>query len=658
MCGIAGVVASGPERNLDECARKMIDLLIHRGPDDSGIWSDAEHPIALGHRRLSILDLSPHGHQPMASNSGRYVIAFNGEIYNFARLRDEIHAADAGIGWRGHSDTEVLLAAFDRWGVELTLRKASGMFAIALWDRTSRTLTLARDRIGEKPLYYGVVGNRFLFASELKAVRAVAEGELRIDRDVVAEFMQFGYIPAPGSIYSGIAKLQPGHYVQVRSPFEVGSPRRFWSLGEPDFMDLRAHLLTCGDDELIAQVNERLSEAIGLQRVSDVPLGAFLSGGVDSSLVVALMQAQSPHKVRTYTIGFHEQVFNEAPYAKAVARHLGTEHTEMYVSSRDAAALIPELANIYDEPFADSSQIPTALVSRLTRRHVTVSLSGDGGDELFAGYPRYPITARLWVRMKKIPMPLRRAAACALRSLSAQGWDGLFAPLPSRTRAQINGRRVHRLAQLMLTNSLGEMYVRLMSQWQPEDDVVLGLSAQDFDPLSWPDADDAIEAMRRWDLEQYLPDDLLVKIDRASMVASLESRAPLLDHRIVELAFALPLRALVRNGAGKWILRRVLDRYVPSSLIERPKAGFSIPLGEWLKGPLRDWANDLLAPETLASQGFLDGNKVARMWSQHLAGSFDRSLLLWNVLIFQAWLDASRPAASVSRPRIPMIRAR
>lgn len=629
----------------------MTERLIHRGPDDCGIWSDVAQHIALGHRRLAILDLSAQGHQPMVSASGRHVIAFNGEIYNFEQLRKEITSQDTGIGWRGHSDTEVLLAAFDRWGVEATLQKASGMFAIALWDRAAGTLTLARDRIGEKPLYYGVAGNRFAFASELKAIRAVCSEDLKIDRDVVAEFMQFGYIPSPRSIYAGIAKLAPGHYLQVRSPNQIGNPHRYWSLDDPESGILRARLHRLEDDELIALVDERLKDAISMQMISDVPLGAFLSGGVDSSLVVALMQAQSAQKVRTFTIGFREELFNEAPFAKKIARHLGTEHTEITVSARDAAALIPELPELYDEPFADSSQIPTALVSRLTRRHVKVSLSGDGGDEIFAGYPRYRITASVWRRMNKLPMPLRRVAAGMLGSLSAQGWDRLFAGLSSRQRRRINGRRVHHLAQLLPAKTLGEMYVRLMSHWQPEENLVAGGFAPGFDGRSWPDADNPIEAMRRFDVQQYLPDDLLVKIDRASMQASLESRAPLLDHRVVELAFALPLRVLVRKRTGKWILRRVLDRYVPADLIERPKAGFSIPLGDWLKGPLRDWAGDLLAADKITAQGFLDARKVARTWSQHLAGSFDRSLLLWNVLMFQSWLNRERATVNGGGPR-------
>lgn len=650
MCGIAGVVTWRPEGGLGEQVERMIAPLVHRGPDDHGVWVDGECGVGLGHRRLSILDLSPQGHQPMHSASGRYVIAYNGEIYNFAQIRDALIAAGKAPQWHGHSDTEILLAAFDAWGVEASLRKTVGMFAIALWDREARTLTLARDRIGEKPLYYGIVRGQFVFGSELKAIQVAAGGELQVDRDVLAEFMQFSYIPSPKSIYTGIAKLAPGHVLTVRSTADIGTPHPYWSLDSVEQEQLRARLAGFGDNELINLVHDQLRDSIGLQMVSDVPLGAFLSGGVDSSTVVALMQSQSAKRVRTYTIGFHEGLFDEAPYARAVARHLGTEHTELYVTAKDAAEVIPQLPTIYDEPFADSSQIPTTLVSRLTRQHVTVSLSGDGGDELFAGYPRYQLTAALWHRVNGLPVAIRHAAAALLQTPSAQSWDRLLGFLPASQRQRINGRRVHRLAQLLASQSLGEMYVRLMSQWQPEDGVVLGADGRRFSGISWPQVDDPVGAMRRWDMGQYLPDDLLVKVDRAAMSASLESRAPLLDHRLVELAFALPQRMLVRDGVGKWVLRRVLDRYVPRELIERPKAGFSIPLGDWLRGPLRDWAEIHLDGSKLAEQGFLDAEKVSLMWRQHLSGSYDRSPYLWNVLMFQAWHAESgawcRPVSS------------
>ncbi|MBC3419416.1 asparagine synthase (glutamine-hydrolyzing) [Pseudomonas sp. RW3S2] len=636
MCGFAGLITPSTG-NLVERVEHMLAPLFHRGPDDQGTWTDASTGLALGHRRLAIVDLSAHGHQPMHSVSGRYVIIFNGEIYNFADLRKDIESAGSHVDWRGHSDTEVLLAAFELWGIESSLGRAVGMFAIAVWDKQNQVLTLARDRIGEKPLYYGRIHNEFYFASELKAIRAQCSQHLEIDRNVLAEYMRFGYIPAPHSIYQGLYKLQPGHMLEVTAQGVANEPRAYWQLDANVAQETRRVFEQASDDEVLNEVHDRLAAAVKLQSFSDVPVGAFLSGGVDSSLVVSLMQAQSSSRVRTFTIGFEEEAFNEAPYARDVAEHLGTDHTEMYVKALDAAALIPLLPKIYDEPFADSSQIPTTLVSKLTREHVTVALTGDGGDELFAGYPRYPITAGLWNKVSKIPMPLRRAAGSLLAMPSASDWDKVTGMLPARYQRSINGRRVNRMGQLMKARSLGEMYIRLMSHWQPEDNLVIGGSCGGFD--SFPAYDNgSIAAMRRWDVNQYLPDDLLVKVDRATMYSSLESRAPLLDHRVAELAFSLPEHFLVREKVGKWALRKVLDRYVPRQLIERPKAGFSIPLGDWLRGPLRSWAEDLLNPSRLASEGYLDTDKVSRMWTEHLLGKFDRSVNIWNVLMFQAWL--------------------
>ncbi len=641
MCGIAGVISWKPEAGLQEQVSGMIASLTHRGPDDQGIWTDPEQGVGLGHRRLSILDLSPQGHQPMVSESGRYVIVFNGEIYNFLQIRDELHAVGKAPSWHGHSDTEVILAAIEVWGFEAALKRMGGMFAIALWDREKRVLSLARDRIGEKPLYYGLTTPGLVFGSELKAIIALRGVRLEIDRDVLSRFMQFSYVPSPHSIYRGIYKLLPGHFIHIGSRDMVGQPQPFWALRSQENSALAVQLADANDEKLINLLHDQLKESVGLQMAADVPLGAFLSGGVDSSTIVALMQAQSERRVKTYTIGFEEKVFDEAPYAKAVAQHIGTDHTELYVNASDAAAVIPDLSYIYDEPFADSSQIPTLLVSRLTRQHVTVSLSGDGGDELFAGYPRYGITAALWSRINRLPAGLRKVVAASLRFASARAWDRVFLMLPETRRQSINGRRVHRLAQLMVSKSLAEMYVRLMSQWQPEEGLVLGVQGSLADRLRWQNGGSPIEQMRRWDVGQYLPDDLLVKVDRAAMNASLESRAPLLDHRVAELAFALPERMLMRDGQGKWILRRVLDRYVPRELIDRPKAGFSVPLAQWLRGPLREWAESLLCHSSVQSAGFLNPDMVAAMWSEHLSGNFDRSSYLWNVLMFQAWLNKS-----------------
>lgn len=647
MCGIAGIVGAVAGVDLEGVARTMAAQLLHRGPDDQGFWTDPAGRVALAHRRLSIIDVSPLGHQPMQSVSGRYVIVYNGEIYNFEQLRRQLQAAGQAPAWRGHSDTEVLLAAIDAWGLEAALSSTVGMFAIALWDRESQTLCLARDRIGEKPLYYGQTARGVAFASELKAIRAIAGG-LEIDSQVLSQFMQFAYIPAPGCIYRGLSKLPAGHVVRIGPGGAIGKPSRYWTLDSHTTRGPSDRFASLSDDELTSLLHDHLKEAVALQMVADVPLGAFLSGGVDSSTVVALMQAQSSRRVKTYTIGFQERAFDEAPYARAVAKHLGTEHTELYVSADDAAKVIPALPTIYDEPFADSSQIPTTMVSRLTRQHVTVSLSGDGGDELFAGYPRYAATAALWNRIDGMPLAVRSAAATALRAFSPSAWDVAAKLIPRSRRDVVNGRRLHRLAQLLKCDSLAETYVRLMSQWQPEEALVLGVRGLATDDLRWPLGGGPIEQMRHWDVDQYLPDDLLVKVDRASMSASLESRAPLLDHRVVEFAFALPERVLVRNGQGKWILRRVLDRYVPRELIERPKAGFSVPLAQWLRGPLRAWAEDLLNPSTLRAQGLLDADQVSSLWQQHQRGGFDRSSYLWNVITFQAWL-ASTGAGGTAR---------
>ncbi len=647
MCGIAGLLAQGADSRLDTALKRMTDVLAHRGPDDEGRWFDPEQGIALGQRRLAIVDLSPQGHQPMASVSGRYMLAFNGEIYNYRELRAELESTGLAPAWRGHSDTEVLLAGIEAWGAEATLRRAVGMFAIACWDRAERRLLLARDRIGEKPLYYGRSGLHWLFASELKAVRALG-GNLEIDLEALASYTQGGYVPAPQTIYKGCFKLPAGHFVWLSHRAGSPVPQAFWSL---DTAAQRAGGIACAhytDAQAIDAVHDRLNTAVGLQMVADVPLGAFLSGGIDSSLVVSLMQAQSAQPVRTFTIGFDDESYNEAPYAAAVARHIGTQHTELFVTADDAKSVIPKLAHIYDEPFADASQIPTTLVSRLTRQHVTVSLSGDGGDELFAGYPRYALSAALWQRIQRVPLPLRRAVARALLAVSPRAWDRLLGAVPGVHADTVNGRRVHRLAGTLNAGDLGELYGRLMAQWQPEDGLVLGVAPQPLNGGPWHAEGSATAQMRRRDLDLYLPDDLMVKVDRAAMSTSLEARAPLLDHRVVELAFALPDRVLMRGGQGKWVLRQVLDRYVPRALVERPKAGFGVPLGAWLRGPLRGWSADLLDPALLRRQGLLDADKVGLAWHQHVEGGADRSTLLWTVLMFQAWLADTADAATAA----------
>lgn len=641
MCGIAGLLADQPGDDLGPALKRMTDVLAHRGPDDEGRWLDAGAGIALGQRRLAIVDLSPQGHQPMPSAGGRYVLAFNGEIYNHRELRARLEAQGRAPAWRGHSDTEVLLAAMEAWGVETALTQAVGMFAISLWDRERRRLLLARDRIGEKPLYFGRCGRQWFFASELRAARTLG-GPLELDRRALAAYVQHGYVPAPLTIYRGLRKLPAAHCVWIAAGDDAAEPAPYWSLDTDELRTARAAQDRIADAQAVELVHDRVKTAVGLQMLADVPLGAFLSGGIDSSLVVALMQAQSRVPVRTFTIGFDDRSYDEAPHAAAVARHLGTQHTEMYVSAGEAEAVIPDLGSIYDEPFADASQIPTTLVSRLTRRHVTVSLSGDGGDELFAGYPRYALAEATWRRFRRVPLPLRRLASGPLLAVSPRRWDRLLGAAPRSVSAVVTGRRVHRFAAALKARDLGEVYARLMAQWQPEDRLVLGVDPSELPAARWTDDGSATAQMRRCDLDLYLPDDLMVKVDRAAMSISLESRAPLLDHRVVELAFSLPDRVLSRDGRGKWVLRQVLDRYVPRELVERPKAGFGVPLGAWLRGPLREWASTLLEPGAMRRQGLFDVETVAAAWRHHLDGRADRSTLLWTVLMFQSWQAATR----------------
>jgi asparagine synthase (glutamine-hydrolysing) len=649
MCGLTGFVC---QSNVD-LERKITSMslrLAHRGPDDSGIWVDDNLGVALGHRRLSILDLSPQGHQPMISSSGRFIIAYNGEIYNHNEIRERLTGENPGISWRGHSDTEVLLTAIQTWGLRNTLEQCVGMFAIALWDRQESTLCLARDRCGEKPLYYGVLRDAFVFASEIKAIEAFSRDGLAIDRKAIGCFLRHGCIPAPQSIYENVRKLPPGSYLTVRAPrpgrFEFGDPQKFWSLSQVIEESRNRESETWTDQRAVDELERRLGHAVRLQMEADVPLGAFLSGGIDSSTIVALMQAQASQPVKTFTIGFHEEAYNEARYAKEIARHLGTDHTELYVNATEAARVIPQLPDIYDEPFADASQIPTYVIARLTRKHVTVSLSGDGGDELFGGYPRYQFGAKLWSGLSRIPTPVRRLAARPLTMVSARTWDaGLARSLPERYRSVITGHRLHRLAGILSAGSFDEMYTSLISHWQEPGEALAQSDAPASCGQDWrlPESgQNWLNRMRYADFSRYLPDDLLVKVDRASMANSLESRAPFLDHRVVELALGLPSRFLVRDGQGKWILRQLLNRSVPLKLVDRPKTGFGIPLAEWLRGPLRDWAGDLLGEAKLRSEGFFSASTVRRIWKEHLEKTHDRSYLLWDVLMFQAWYENRR----------------
>ncbi len=644
MCGIAGFIdpsrASDAE-DLAATASVMAHCLAHRGPDDQGVWTDADSGVAFGHRRLSIIDLSPEGHQPMLSADGRWVVAFNGEIYNFTRLRPELEAR--GHTFRGHSDTEVLLAAVSDWGVEGALGRFNGMFAIALWDRSERRLWLARDRMGEKPLYYGSAGGVFLFASELKALHQHPAFDASVDRDALALFFRYGYVPAPHCIYAGIRKLEPGCLMSFRpGDGAVPSVRSYWSLRE---VAERGAAERGAAGEKLEELESVLSDAVGLRMTADVPLGALLSGGIDSSTVVALMQAQSSRPVRTFTIGFREAGYDEAGYAREVARHLGTDHTELYVSPQDALDVIPLLPEIYDEPFADSSQIPTYLVSQLARRHVTVALSGDGGDELFLGYDRYRWAGRLWQLHRSAPAAVRRGAVRALSWRGPGDWDRLAARaagLLRRPPARV-GDRLHRLSGLLEATSALDLYAGLMTHWA--DPPVLGAGAPDArltDPAERADLPLLVDQVAYLDGISYLPDDILAKVDRASMAVSLEARIPLLDHRVVEQAWRIPPAAKSHRGRTKWPLRRVLARHVPEAMVDRPKMGFGVPVGDWLRGPLRDWAESLLDERRLAADGYLQPGPVRDVWRRHLEGRAADQHLLWDVLMFQAWAQHAK----------------
>lgn len=639
MCGLAGILSDDVETAV---LHRMTTAVNHRGPDDQGVWFDAAAGIGLAHTRLSILDLSPAGHQPMISGSGRYVIAFNGEIYNHLTLRAEMERGGVVPTWRGRSDTETLLASFDAWSIEAAIAKCVGMFAFAVWDRQRRTLTLGRDRLGEKPLYYGWQGKSFLFGSELKALRAHPAFKAEIDRDALAAFMRLGYVPAPKSIYRDIHKLPPGTLLTLRGSSDPSAPVTYWSL--PDVARQNSRAPFAGpDDDALQGLEARLSEAVALQLVADVPLGAFLSGGVDSSAIVALMQAQSSRPVHTFTIGFTEDQYNEATHAKRVAQHLGTDHTELYVTSEEAMAVIPRLPALYDEPFADPSQIPTFLVSQLARRYVTVSLSGDAGDELFGGYNRY-----IWVRkLLRYPAPLRRLGAVGLSLLSASQWDQAYSVLqrllPASLHVRTPGDKARKLASVLSADSDAAIYQRLVSAWPSLGTLVIGGRETAELSTEWKklaDLGSPENQMMALDTTTFLPDDILCKVDRAAMGVSLETRIPFLDHRVVEFAWSLPMSMKIRDGQGKWILRQLLYKYVPRDLIDRPKMGFAVPIDAWLRGPLREWAQNLLDERRLRDAGYLNPSPILHKWTEHLSGAHNWQYPLWNVLMFQAWASA------------------
>jgi asparagine synthase (glutamine-hydrolysing) len=655
MCGLVGYLGGAEHVGMADhlaALKRMSDRIVARGPDSEGQWADEAARIGLGHRRLAVVDLSPAGQQPMHSPSGRYVIAYNGEIYNHLGLRKQLAGTGQAPSWRGHSDTETLLAGFDAWGIEATLRSTTGMFAIAVWDRSQRTLTLARDRMGEKPLYYGWQGQgskaAFLFGSELKGIKAHTSFTARIDRGALSLLMRHNYVPAPHTIYEDIHKLEPGCLLTVSLSAPEPRVTRYWSA-----LDVAAQgaseIRHDSDETLIAELEALLSHAIGQQMMADVPLGAFLSGGIDSSTVVALMQAQSARPIRTFTIGFNESGYNEAAHAKAVAQHLGTDHTELYVTPQQALEVIPSLPTYYSEPFSDSSQIPTFLVSKMAQQHVTVCLSGDGGDELFCGYNRYVLSSKLWQRLSRLPQGLRRALGNGITAVTPDKWNQVFKLLqmfvPKGMKQANWGDKLHKGADVISSPSLEALYLGLISHWQQPSAIVLGGHEHDTlfsgHPPTLPGLN-GIQRMMALDTVTYLPDDILVKLDRAAMAVSLEGRVPLLDHRVAEFAWRLPHNCKLRDGQSKWLLRQVLYRHVPRHLIERPKMGFGVPIDAWLRGPLKEWGATLLDESRLRNEGYFEPGPVLQKWKEHQSGQRNWQYHLWDVLMFQAWLEHER----------------
>ncbi len=656
MCGITGFLSlkHNSKNRLTYLIEQMSITIAHRGPDDSGVWADAENNVALGLQRLSILDLS---------STGRYIISFNGEIYNHLEIRIELSKVDNQIVWKGMSDTETLLIAIEKWGIKTTLRKTVGMFAIALWDTQNKHLYLARDRFGEKPLYYGWVNDSFVFSSELKSFKKFPGFTNQINREALDQYLRLMYVPAPYSIYENVYKLEPGCLLKINTPIpdcpsydELTLPvsmknfqiEQWWSLASVAQIGINNQI--SNETEAVDLLEKQLVESVHLQSLSDVPLGAFLSGGVDSSLITALMQKQSNKPIKTFTIGFEEKKFDESKHAHAVAEHLGTNHTELFVTSIEAQKVIPSLPTIYDEPFADSSQIPTYLVSKVAKQQVTVALSGDGADELFGGYNRYTQGPGIWEKLAKIPRPLRRGLGYSIGTIPISGWDQIghslnYLKFGSQNFAQLGDKAYKIATRLKEMKNLNDIYLNPVTEWPQQVSLVKNMPIVSIEQHNSKFSNDlscfseAEYRMMFLDSKTYLSDDILCKVDRASMSVSLETRAPFLDHRVAELSWRLPLQMKINNGQGKCILRDILYKYVPRELIERPKMGFGVPIGQWLRGPLREWAEELLNEQRLEKEGYLNPKPIIEIWRQHLSGKYDYSARLWAILMFQAWLE-------------------
>ena len=642
MCGISGFAFSSHQGNeLESVARDMVTTLSHRGPDDTGLWTCQQAGLGFGQQRLSIIDLSEAGHQPMLSHCGRFVLTYNGEIYNHKELRRQLEQRCGTIPWRGHSDTETLVSCFAEFGVEATLERISGMFALALWDRQERRLTLARDRFGEKPLYYGRVGQSLIFASEVRALKAFPSWSPEIDPEALELYVKYNYVPAPYSIYRGIQKLPAGSFLQFEQGLLDSGPQYYWSVNH---LAESSNILTdVSESELLESLDQKLRRAVASQMISDVPLGALLSGGIDSSLVCALMQAQSNSPIKTFTIGFEDQAYNEANHASAVAHQLGADHTELILKPEDALNLIPEMAQVYDEPFADSSQLPTRLVMELAKSSVKVALSGDGGDEIFGGYNRYRAIPQIWRYTGWMPGSLRTGFG---KALGAAPGHARFMSVLSRSLgvAQLD-HKLHKLGQrLSSATSMDELYLLMVSEWNEASPTrYSGVSGEYRNLLActdrWPQVDGIQPRMMALDAQTYMPDDILVKVDRAAMSVSLETRAPFLDRELVEFAWQLPMNMKIRGDTGKWALHQILGRYLDPELFSRPKMGFSIPLDDWLRGPLREWAEGLLAETRLREDGFFNPNVVRSIWDEHCQGNQSHGNRLWSILMFQDWMD-------------------